>query len=300
MTINRFFQMMAAIAACVLATSPIAQTPPKASLNAPQGTTAKSASKPSTSRFMFAVSEGTSGSIDTSQAIAKYRPLADMMEKTLGKPVIVSLVRNFETLEAGMKSGEFDLVMARPSDYPARGVRDYKYNLVATSKPDGQCFFIVEKNSLLKTVADVKGKNIMFPEKIAYMSKFCTAELRDKGINVNAEKMIYAKEQGAVGWSVENKLSDVGGIASYSGVAKNWEKSGQRILHKSALQPYSPLIAGSRVPADKVAKLKTVLAGLEKTEAGQKVLKSAGIQGFNPESSERLLALLAWLEKAPS
>ena len=300
MTINRFFQMMAAIAACVLATSPIAQTPAKANLNAPQGTTAKSASKPSTSRFMFAVSEGTSGSIDTSQAIAKYRPLADMMEKTLGKPVIVSLVRNFETLEAGMKSGEFDLVMARPSDYPARGVRDYGYNMVATSKPDGQCFFIVEKNSLLKTVADVKGKNIMFPEKIAYMSKFCTAELRDKGINVNAEKMIYAKEQGAVGWSVENKLSDVGGVASYSGVAKNWEKSGQRILHKSALQPYSPLIAGSRVPADKVAKLKTVLAGLEKTETGQKVLKSAGIQGFNPESSERLLVLLAWLEKAPS
>ncbi len=111
------------------------------------------------------------------------------------------------------------------------------------------------------------------------------------------EKITYAKEQGAVGWSVETKLSEVGGVASYSGVAKNWEKNGQRILHKSVQQPYSPLIASARVPADKLAKLKSTLADLEKNEAGQKVLKSIGIQGLNPESPERLLALLAWLEK---
>ncbi|MBL8523259.1 MAG: PhnD/SsuA/transferrin family substrate-binding protein [Betaproteobacteria bacterium] len=249
-------------------------------------------------RFMFGVSEGTSGGIDTAVAIDKYRPLADVMEKALGKQVVISFVRSFDALEAGMKKGEFDLVMARPSDYPARGVRDYGYTLVANSKPDGQCLFIVEKSSPLKTVNEIKGRNIIFPEKIAYMSKFCTAELRDKGINVATEKITYAKEQGAVGWSVENKLSEVGGVASYSGVAKNWEKGGQRVLHKSVPQPYSPLIAGKRIPADKLAKLKNALAELDKTDAGKKVLATIGIQGFNPESSERLLALLAWLEKS--
>ena len=29
--------------------------------------------------------------------------------------------------------------MARPSDYPARGLRDYGYRYVASTKPDGQC-----------------------------------------------------------------------------------------------------------------------------------------------------------------
>lgn len=251
-------------------------------------------------RFLFAVSEGTSGGIDTAEAIAKYRPLADTMAKALGKSVVITFVRNFEQLEAGMKSGEFDLVMARPSDFPARGIRDYKYGMVATSKPDGQCFFIVEKSSPLKSVNEIKGKNLIFPEKIAYMSKFCTAELRDKGIDVNREQVRYAKEQGAVGWTVENKLADVGAVASYSGVAKNWEKSGQRILHKSAPQPYSPLIVHPRVPADKVAKLKAALAELDKNEDGQKVLAKIGIKGFTPESADRLLALLAWLEKPVS
>ncbi len=256
-------------------------------------------SKPAAAdRLIFGVSEGTSGSIDISQAIEKYRPLADVMEKTLGQPVVVTFVRSFDTLEAGMKAGEYDIVMARPSDYPARGIRDYGYNMVATSKPDGQCLFIVEKSSPLKTVADIKGRHIIFPEKIAYMSKFCTAELRDKGIKVASEKINYAREQGAVGWSVENKLMEVGGVASYSGVGKSWEKSGQRVLHKSVPQPYSPLIAGKRISPEKLAKLKTALAELDKTDAGKKVLATIGVQGFNPESSERLLALLAWLEKS--
>jgi len=247
--------------------------------------------------YLFAVSEGTSGGIDPLEAVAKYRPLADVMQKVMGRPVVVTLVRRFEDLEAGMKRGDFDFVMARPSDYPARGVRDYKYSMIAASKPDGQCFFIVEKSSPIKTIADVKGKNIIFPEKIAYMSKFCTAELRDQGIDVRNESIKYAKEQGAVAWTVEKQLLDVGGIASYAPVAKNWEKNGNRILHKSIPQPYSPLIAHQNIPADKVAALQAALGDLGKTEEGKKVLKSIGIQGLNPESSERLLALLAWLEK---
>lgn len=251
----------------------------------------------SKSRLFLAVSEGTSGSINPNEAVEKYRPLADVLSKAASVPVVVSLVRSFEALEAGMKKGDFDLVMARPSDYPARGVRDYGYSLLATAKPDGQCFFIVEKSSPLKTIEEAKGKVIMFPEKIAYMTKFCQAELRDKGFNLATENLNYAKEQGAVGWSVESKLSDVGGVASYSGVAKNWEKNGNRVLHKAPQRPYFPLIAHKRVPADKAAKMQKALASLGDTDEGKKVLQIMGIQGYNIEDSKRLLDLLAWLEK---
>lgn len=251
----------------------------------------------SDTRLFLAVSEGTSGGINASEAVEKYRPLADALSKAAGVPVVVNLVRNFETLEAGMKKGEFDLVMARPSDYPARGVRDYGYTLLATAKPDGQCFFIVNKDSPLKSLDDARGKVILFPEKIAYMTKFCTAELRDRGFNLAREQTQYAKEQGAVGWSVESGLATVGGVASYSGVAKNWEKSGHRVLHKAPARPYFPLIAHKRVPADRIAKMQKALVALGDSDAGKKVLQTIGIQGYNIEDSKRLLELLAWLEK---
>lgn len=253
--------------------------------------------QPKGSRLFLAVSEGTSGGISAAEAVEKYRPLADTLSKAAGVPVIVSLVRNFDALEKGMQAGEFDLVLARPSDYPARGVRDYGYSLVATSKPDGQCLFIVEKDSTLKSLADARGKFMMFPEKVAYMTKFCSAELRDKGIRVDRENVKYAKEQGAVAWAVERKMADLGGVASYSGVGKNWEKGGHRILHKSGPQPYFPLIAHKRVSPDQVGRMQKALSTLGDSEAGARILKSLGIQGYQIEDSARLLTLLAWLEK---
>jgi phosphonate transport system substrate-binding protein len=266
-----------------------------------EDTKSKAPAKPQQTgeRLFFAVSEGASSSIDPLQAVNKYVPLADVLSKAAGQRVVVSLVRSFEKLEQGMKNDEFDLVMARPANYPGRGVRDYGYSLIATAKPDGRCFFVVEKSSLLKKLEDIKGKQIMFPEKGAFMTEFCGAELRDHGIDVKNEPQVrYAREQGAIGWSVENKLIDVGIVASFSPVGKNWEKNGNRILHKTSPQPFFPLVAAKRVPADKIAKMQKALAELSTTDEGKKVLSSLGIDGFNIESKERLMNLLTWLEKS--
>jgi hypothetical protein len=47
----------------------------------------------------------------------------------------VVLVREFSSLEDGMKTGAFDFVFARPSDYPARGIRDHGYHLWPVPNP---------------------------------------------------------------------------------------------------------------------------------------------------------------------
>lgn len=279
------------------ASAPAATTAPATKTPAAPQSGARSAPPPRSPRLFLAVSEGTSGGINANEAVEKYRGLADVLSKAVGVPVVLSLVRSFEALETGMKKGDFDLVMARPSDYPARGVRDYGYSLVATAKPDGQCFFIAEKSSPLTKLADAKGKVILFPEKVAYMTRFCTAELRDQGFDLGKEQIAYAKEQGAVGWAVENKTVDLGGVASYSGVAKNWEKNGHRVLHKAPPRPYFPLIAHKRVSADRIAKMQKALSTLGDNEAGKAILQTVGVQGYNIEDSKRLLELLAWLEK---
>ncbi|PXX37848.1 phosphate/phosphite/phosphonate ABC transporter substrate-binding protein [Undibacterium pigrum] len=246
--------------------------------------------------YSLYVSEGTSGGLDAAQVIEKYTGLSEVMGKALGKKVTVVVAREFSQLEEGMKAGKMDFVIARPSDYPARGVRDYKYQLVSTSKPDGQCLLIVPKASPLNSINDVKGKRIALPEKISYMSKFCSAELTHKGFNLATEKIQYAKEQGAVLFYLDNQLADVGGIASYSGVAKNLEKTGHRVIHSSQLQPYQPLIAHAKITPAQIQSLKKELALLTENEAGKQVLKQLGIKEFDTASNDqRLRDLLKWL-----
>ncbi len=255
---------------------------------------APSAAQPS---LTFAVAEGVSDTLDATALLNKYRPLAQALGKAIGRDVIVVPVRSFEALEQGMKKDEYDIVNGRPSDYMGRAVRDYGYSLVVTAKPDYQCVFLVEKSSSLKKIEDIKGKLISDPGKGAFVTHFCNAELRDHGIDVKNEQVKHAADQPSVGWTVENKLADVGFVGSLTSIAKNWEKKGHRILHKTAPQPFFPIIASKRIPADQVAKMQKALAELNTSEDGKKVLSSIGIDGYNIESKERLLNLVKWLEK---
>ena len=246
-------------------------------------------------QLVLGISEGTSGGLDHAQVITKYQGLAEVIGKALKAKVSVVFAREFKQLEEGMQTGRFDLVMARPSDYPARGMRDYGYSYIASTKPDGQCFVIVPKGSALKSINEVKGLRIALPEQIAYMSRFCAAELRDKGILVEKENVQFVREQAAVGFYLDNKFADVGGVASYSGIAKKWEKDGGRILHKSVAQPYFPLVAHKRIKPEQLKAIQEELLALPASEAGKDVLKRIGVEQFDTTSEPRMRELLKWL-----
>jgi phosphonate transport system substrate-binding protein len=248
---------------------------------------------------ILAVSEGTSGGIDSAQVIAKYQPLADILARGIGNKVSVILVRDFAALESGMKDGRFEFVIARPSDYPARGIRDYGYQYVAHAKPDGQCWMIVPKDSPIKTLADIKGRRIVLAEPAAYMAKLCRAELRDNNILVEKENTQRIKDQQATGFYLQNGFGDVAGVASYSSIAKRWEKDGHRVIHKSAKQPYNPLIARKDIAPAKLEKIRAELDKLDETESGKILLTALGFSSFqfDPQGEQNLRTLLAWLEK---
>lgn len=253
------------------------------------------AKPPAKPALVFAISEGTSGGIDAQAVKVKYQPLTDALSQAIGREITIAFVREFALLERGMKEQQFDLVVARPSDYPARGLRDYQYAFVATAKPDGYCELLVHADSPLKTVADIKGKRIVMPEQKAYMSRFCAAELRDQGIVLSNENVTYVREQGAIPFAIDNTISQVGGVASYSGVYKQWKKANKRVLLESRPQPYMPLIASSRVTPEQITKLQAALTDLGNTDDGKKILLQLGITSFVTTEEARLRKLLEWL-----
>lgn len=246
--------------------------------------------------YTLAVSEGTSGGLDHARAIAKYSGLADALGRALKGKVSVVFAREFALLEEGLRARRFDLALARPSDYPARAIRDHGYRFVASAKPEGQCLIVTRNDAPLKTLQDAKGARWVLPEQVSYMSRLCNAELRDRGIPLKNEKLQFVREQGAVQFYLEHKLADVGGVASYSGVARSLDKAGLRVLHRSVTQPYSPMVAGPRLSAEQLQAVQAELNALAQADAGRAVLKTLGIQGFDTTTGPRVLQLLDWLE----
>jgi ABC-type phosphate/phosphonate transport system substrate-binding protein len=206
------------------------------------------------------------------------------------------LARDFEMLEDGVRRHAYQLVLARPSDYPARAIRDRGYQLVTTTSGDGFVRFIVPKNSPLKSLREASGKRIAFPEDISYAARVAAATLRDIGVDIRKEKSVqYFRDQAAIGFVLEAGLADVGAVMSYSGVGRDWEKKGGRVLLDGPRQPYMPLVASPKVSAQEIAQVRAALLALDQSPAGQAVLKRVGVGGFEQRDPGDLARLLQWL-----
>lgn len=253
------------------------------------------AAAPAKRQLVLAISEGTSGGITAEAAQAKYQPLADVLGAAINAEFKVQFVREFAVLTKGMQENQFDLVLARPSDYPARGMRDSQYQFVASASPDGHCMLIVHKDSPIKSMADLKRKTFVMPEETAYMARFCRAELRDNGILLENERVHYVREQAVIPFAIESRISDVGGVASYSGAYAKWAKGENRVLHQSKPQPYLPMVASHKLSPEQVGKLREALAELGNSDAGKQVLKRVGVTAFLTTEEGRLRKLLEWL-----
>lgn len=251
---------------------------------------------------LFAISEGASGAGTAAtdrQMAVKYKVLVEVMERVLEQPVRVKYVRDFAVLEAGMKDQRFDLVLARPADTLARGVRDHGYRAVSTRKVGVKCTLVVPQDarwSSLADLGDLSDIRLILPEEASYMASFCAAELREHGLTVNPARTYYVREQDAIPFSLQKKLAQVGGVGSGSNIFRKLEAEGLRILHTSGERPFFPLIAGPRIDNAQVEQLRAGLQALAASPEGGAELASFGLRNFDTNPQRSLLDMLEWLE----
>jgi len=128
------------------------------------------------------------------------------------------------------------------------------------------------------------------------MARLCDVDLRANGVDVVKDtKVQYIREQDVLGYAVETGILDAAGVSSFSGVARNWEKKGGRVVHRSTKQPYFPLIASPSMPKGEVEKVRKALVQLSESDSGKEVLQGLSVQGFVTGDQERLLKMLVML-----
>jgi len=267
-------------------------------------TTAGKASKPQPPdvaqpqpRLKFAINESGAADIDAADTLERYREFSEWVSKVLRTPVVMVPVRDITALRSALAKQEYTLVLARQNDVPAEAVRDFGYQVIAIAKEPIHAWFVVPKGSALQAIADVKGREIVMPDRHANLWRVAKAMLRDNNIDMNSEKVRVMRDYAAIGWSLESRFYDVGVLSSNSAVARVWEKTGGRVIAKSRELPDAPFIASPAIPAAQVAQLRAALVGLDTgDERGQTALKKIGVSGFQGASARALLDYLAWID----
>jgi len=254
------------------------------------------AATPARAELTLAVNEGVTYYVTPQEIREKYKDLTVLLGKTLKTTVKVVPVDQYPVLRKGLDEQVYDLAFVHPAHHSLLSLRDGKYRLVVLTKgfTEYKARFLMRKDAALKKPADIKGKRIGMPDPDSITAVITRATLRDLGIDSAKAEIRTTRYQDAVPFFVENGFSDVGVTAS-GAVVKQWQEKGGAVLFESRAVPIKHMIASTKMSEQDVQKVRALMLGLDKSEAGQKVLAKIGYKGYESGDEQQLAILTKWL-----
>ena len=251
---------------------------------------------PARAELTLAINEGVTYYVTPQEMREKYKELSDLLGRTLKTTVKVVPVDQYPVLRKGLDEQLYDLAFVHPAHHSLLSLRDQKYSLVVLTKgfTEYKARFLIRKDAVMKQPGDIKGKRIGMPDPDSITAVITRATLRDLGIDSAKAQIRTTRYQDAVPFFVENGFSDIGVTAS-GAVVKQWQEKGGAVLFESKAVPIKHMIASTKMSDQDVQKVRTLMLGLDKSDAGQKVLAKIGYKGYEAGDEQQLAMLTKWL-----
>jgi len=251
---------------------------------------------PAQAELILAVNEGVTYYVTPTEIREKYKDLADLIGRHLKTTVRVVPVDQYPVLRKGLDEQQYDLAFVHPAHHSLLSLRDGKYRLVVLTKgfTEYKARFLVSKDAQMKQPADMKGKRFGMPDPDSITAVITRATMRDLGIDSAKAEIRTTRYQDAVPFFVENGFSDVG-VSASGAVIKQWQEKGGAVLFESKAVPIKHMIASTKMSDTDMEKVRALMLGLDKSDAGQKILAKIGYKGYESGDPQQLAVLAKWL-----
>lgn len=231
----------------------------------------------------------------------RFAPFTAYLSEKLGRKIEMTLVNTFD-VEALAKKNEFDFFHVN-SVVAVLLKERYKAEFLAVDVQGRNGHMatgtlIARKESGIKTIADIKGKNLIFGPALApfgYMAQY--AMMLDNGLDPETDLARYDIPPGSlkhdkIMYGVEYGKYDVGAAPRIDldrmAAADIINLDDYNIIAESDKMPYCTIGAAAHVDKGLQEKVKNILLNLKKDETALvdgevlKVLKRMGLDGFHP------------------
>jgi len=251
---------------------------------------------PAQAELVLAVNEGVTYYVTPTEIREKYKDLADLIGRHLKTTVRIVPVDQYPLLRKGLDEQQYDLAFVHPAHHSLLSLRDGKYQLVVLTKgyTEYKARFLVSKDAQMKQPADMKGKRFGMPDPDSITAVITRATMRDLGIDSAKAEIRTTRYQDAVPFFVENGFSDVG-VSASGPVIKQWQEKGGAVLFESKAVPIKHMIASTKMSDTEMEKVRALMLGLDKSDAGQKILAKIGYKGYESGDPQQLAVLAKWL-----
>ena len=245
--------------------------------------------------LVFAINEGITYRVNPGAAVERFKALADDLGTLLNRVVKIQPVADYKELAAGLAEQRYDLAYVHPAHHSIRAMSKSGYNLVVVTKgfTEYRASFMVRGDSLLKTLADLKGRKIGAPDEDSITSVIMRATLRD-ALGPQLLETTYVRLQEAVPFMVENNFV-IAGVSASKAVVKSWQDKGGKVLGTSKSVPIKHLIASNKLTDVQRTQLAAYFIGLEQNSEGKKRLEALNVPGFVSYDQNVLVAMGKWM-----
>jgi len=216
-----------------------------------------------------------------------FKPLAKKLSDELGEPVKIVVAKNFKEFWKGVKEGKYDVVHYNQYHYLLSS-KESGYKVFAVNEEFGSSTIkgalTVRADAGINSVADLKGKTILFGGGKKAMGSYIapTWALQQAGLKAGDYKVKFSKNPPSAVIGVYNNAADAAGsgnvILKVGGVKKKTDVTKLKILAESKAFIQLPWAANANFPADKVAKIQSVMTSLK--GSSDDILKSAKVTNF--------------------
>jgi phosphonate transport system substrate-binding protein len=247
--------------------------------------------------FVLSITEGITYYQTNREIQAKFAPLADLISKAIKRPVRMVIVSAYAEEREGLDKQEYDLAFIHPAHVALGAIKSGKYRSVAwtTGFTDYSVMLLANKDQPFTKLEDLRGRTIVSPDPDSITAWMLRAMLRDQKLKPGEDlKVITTRYQDAVPFYVQYGFAQVGATAAKA-VAKDWTEKGGKVVLSSRPVPIKQWIVSTKVPADEVEKVRSVLLGAAQNDPGKQALGTLGYKGFVATSHDDELKAIAWL-----
>jgi len=204
-----------------------------------------------------------------------WEPFINYLKEATGLDIVFKTERSIPEFERVLSSGGYDIAYMNPSHY-VMVHKTQGYNAIVRSEKELVGILVVRKDSPIKNISQLQGKNFLFPSAGAFAATVIAKYelMNDHGIDLEKDKNYrYVNSHDSVYKGVARGLGDVGGgiERTYNDLNDPETKNQLMILHKTVAYPSHPFAIKREVPNALQGKI--IQALLETPESLRKPLK---------------------------
>jgi phosphonate transport system substrate-binding protein len=224
--------------------------------------------------------------VSPQRLLIHFDPLRDYLARQLHKPVRLETAGSYAEFFHRTNERQYDILFTAPHFYyVAQRQAGYRV-LVRMDAPTMRAVIVARKDSNIKSLNDLRGKQFATADPLALSTAMVRAHLSQYGIDPDKDLTLVATPtHNSSLLSTMIRVTDASALMRlpYNN-AKTQVKNNMRIIAETAGTPHMPVSVSSSVSDRDAAIIENALLNLTSSEEGRTLLKKLGWPGFTKTS----------------